>query len=426
LLTSVGNVSTYTDNTATDATHTYYYQVVAKNATGNSPRRNEISVPFVGDTCSGIIIHRNLPNHPEAIGGAAGANPLPQYLIDYISVGEPPSTTQLMFQMKVGNLTTLPPNSRWRIVWNWVGTASKPNTDEQYFVGMTTDPNGTPSFEYGTVATTSLVVLGVPTEKPKGAPASANYNPDGTITIFIDKSKVGSPQPGDLLGAINGRTFNSGDTPPETLERSTALFDHTFIKGNTDNSFPPATYTVVGNTICSSGNIEPVGAVSRKTHGSAGTFDIDLPLVGAPGIEDRTGGNSNNYTAIITFAVPVSVSGVTVTPGAGGTASVSGASIANRQVTVNLTNVSNAQTLSINLLGVVGGGRAGNVSVPMSVLIGDANGNQVVDSGDVFLVRQQTGKTTDLTDFREDVNATGVIDSGDVFITRQHTGTALQ
>ena len=183
-----------------------------------------------------MIIHRNLPTHPESVGGAGGQSIVPQYLIDYISVGEPPATNQLMFRMKVGNLTTLPPNSRWRMVWDWVGTTANPNPDEQYYVGMTTDQNGTPTFEYGTVATLSVVVLGVPQENPLGAPDSANFNADGTITIFIDKSKVGSPQPGDLLGAVNGRTFNTGDTPPETLERSTGIVDHTFVKGNTDNS----------------------------------------------------------------------------------------------------------------------------------------------------------------------------------------------
>jgi hypothetical protein len=238
---------TYVDTTATHPSQTYYYKVVAVNSVGSSCANNEIAAPFVGDTCSGVIIHRNLPTHPESTGGTAGQLAPPQYLIDYIAVGEPASTNQLMFKMKVGNLQTLPPNSRWRMVWNSVASP-----DEQFYVGMTTDQNSNPSFEYGTLATASLVVLGVPTENPIGAAdPGTNYNSDGTITIYIDKSKVGNPHPGDLLGAVNGRTFNTGNTPPETLERSNLLIDHTFVKGNTDNSYPPATYTVVGNNICS-------------------------------------------------------------------------------------------------------------------------------------------------------------------------------
>jgi hypothetical protein len=252
-LASVGNVATYKDTSATDPTKTYYYQVVAKNSAGSSPRRNEISAPFVGDTCSGMIIHQNLPTHPEASGGSVTQPPLPQLLIDYVAVGEPPGTNKLMFKMKVENLTTLPPNSRWRMVWDYVGTAANPNPDEQFFVGMRTD-GSTPAnvtFEYGTVSTLSAVVIGVPQENLKGtAAAGSNYNPDGTITIYVPKSAVGSPKTGDLLGAVNGRTF-TGDTPAtDTLERSTLLIDHTFVKGNVDASYPAATYTIRGNNVC--------------------------------------------------------------------------------------------------------------------------------------------------------------------------------
>jgi Dockerin type I domain len=421
LTTVPGSQTSYTDTTATDATETYYYKVVAINAIGSSCATNEIAAPFVGDTCSGVVIHRNLPTHPESTGGTATQPPLPQYLIDYIAVGEPPSTNELMFKMKVGSLTTVPPNSRWRMVWNSVASP-----DEQFYVGMTTDQNSNVSFEYGTLATASLVVLGVPTENPLGAAdAGSNFNGDGTITIYIDKSKVGNPQPGDLLGAVNGRTFNTGDTPPETLERSNLLIDHTFVKGNTDNGYPPATYTVVGNTICSSGNIEPVDAVSQKKQGKAGTFAVDLPLTGKPGIEDRSGGTSGNYQVIATFTVPVKVKHVTVTPGAGGAASVSGFAVHNTQVTVNLAHVSDAQTLTINLIGVTGGTRSGNVSIPMSVLIGDTTGDGVVNPTDVSETQAQSGKAVTESNFREDVNADGVINSADVALVQSKSGTAL-
>src|SRR5439155_5542547 len=40
--------------------------------------------------------------------------------------------------------------------------------------------------------------------------------------------------------------------------------------------------------------------VSRKVHGSAGTFDVDLPLSGAHGIECRSGGANNDYTLVFT------------------------------------------------------------------------------------------------------------------------------
>jgi len=427
LLTTVaGTQTSYTDTTATDATKTYYYKVVAVNSVGPSCANNEIAAPFNGDTCSGLVIHRNLPTHPESTGGTVSPPPIPEYLIDYIAVGEPPGTNELMFKMKVGELTTLPPNSRWRMVWNSIASP-----DEQFYVGMTTDANSNPSFEYGTVVTQAIPpvvvgLIGVPTENPLGAAdAGSNFDPDGTITIYIDKSKVGSPQPGDLLGAVNGRTFNTGDTPPETFQRSTLLIDHTFVKGNTDNSYPAATYTVVGNTICSSGNIEPVSAVSRKKQGDAGNFDVDLPLTGKPGIEDRSGGTSSNYQVIATFTVPVKVQQVTATPGVGGTASVTGFKVHNSQVTLNLANVSNVQTLTVNLIGVTGGSRSGSVALPMSVLIGDTNSDGIVNSADVSDVQSQSGNRVVPGNFRDDVNADGTINGTDVVLVQSKLGTAL-
>ena len=71
------------------------------------------------------------------------------------------------------------------------------------------------------------------------------------------------------------------------------------------------------------------------------------------------------------------------------------------------------------------GGVVGNISIPMGVLLGDVNASGLVDSGDVFLVRQQTGQNPSISNFRDDVNASGLIDSGDVFITRQQTSTSL-
>jgi hypothetical protein len=423
LLTTVSGTQTggtYNDVTATDLTKTYYYKVVAVNGMGPSCANNEIAAPYVGDTCAGFILQKTPPNHPEQT--TQGQTPA-SLAIDYIALAEPPSTSNFQFTMKTTSLATVPPNSRWRIVWN-----SYAATGEQFYVGMTTDVNSAATFEYGQIATAVVgLVVGVPTETKDGT-ATGSFNSDGTITITVPKLAVGNPQPGDLLGAVNGRTF-TGDTPQtNTLERSNALMDHTFVKAQRDNGHPAATYVVTGNTACSSGTIVPVSAVSRKTHGSAGPFDVDLPLTGQPGIECRIGATPGSHQVIITFTVPVSVTSVTVTPGGGKTAQLAangGFSVNNTQVIVNLTNVSDAQTLTINLLGVSGGGNSGNVVIPMSVLAGDVSQNGLVDSGDVFLVRQQTGQTVTSSNFRDDVSANGVIDSGDVFLTRQNTGASL-
>jgi hypothetical protein len=181
------------------------------------------------------------------------------------------------------------------------------------------------------------------------------------------------------------------------------------------------------NVTCLPAPPNPISAVSRKVHGGAGTFDIQL-LPPAAGIECRVGqgANGKDHQVVITFPVPVTVSGATVSSSDNqATASPpmgSGTAI----ITVNLHNVNNAQRLTITLIDVSSGaGDLGNVSIPMAVLAGDVNATGLVDSGDVFLVRQQTGQGTTASNFRDDVNASGLIDSGDVFVTRQHTATAL-
>jgi hypothetical protein len=404
----------YTDLTATDATQTYYYKVVAVNGVGSSCGNNEIAAPYLGNGCTGLIVQKTPPGHPEQ--GDQGQAPA-SLSIDYVAVGEPPGTTNLMFQMKVSSLATVPPSSRWRMVWDTYAASG-----QQFYVGMRTDSNGAATFEYGTLSTAVVgLVVGVPTEsKIASALPASNFQSDGTITIYVPKSALGNPQPGDLLGAVNGRTFTGDTQETQNLERSTLLVDHTFVKGQRDNGDPPATYTILGNNACE-GGIVPTGAVSRKTHGSAGTFDIDLPLSGSVGLESRSGGSpTGNHTIVVTF--PTNISAVASATCAGNPATTS---IAANQVTVNCTGVPNAQTVAINLLGVNDGVNTGDVSIPMGVLLGDVNTTKRVDAADVSFVRQQTLQPISSSNFRADINATGRIDAADVSIARQQTLTSL-
>jgi hypothetical protein len=63
---------------------------------------------------------------------------------------------------------------------------------------------------------------------------------------------------------------------------------------------------------------------SRKTHGTAGAFDVDLPLTGPAGIEGRKGGgaNSDTHQVVFHFAQPATFTGASVTPAVGRTAQI--------------------------------------------------------------------------------------------------------
>ena len=181
-------------------------------------------------------------------------------------------------------------------------------------------------------------------------------------------------------------------------------------------------YLNTGGRYCAGGPVVPQSAFSRKAHGAAGTFDVPLPLTGNVGIECRTGGATNDYQMIINFMTSVTVENALVTSGSG---SVSSFSVSGAQVTVNLTGVTNVQTITVTLINVNDGTHMGNVPVSMGVLVGDVNGNAAVNASDVSLTKSQVGVPVSGSNFREDVNANGLINSVDVAQVKANVGTAL-
>jgi hypothetical protein len=171
-----------------------------------------------------------------------------------------------------------------------------------------------------------------------------------------------------------------------------------------------------------SGTVQLVSAVSRKTHGGSTAFDINLPIAGNPGIECRSGGGSGNHQIIATFAAPVTLTGASVISGTG---SVSGATVSASEITVNLTGVTNAQTILIRLAGVNDGTNSRNVDIPMGVLLGDTTGNGSVTSSDVTQTKSASGQTATASNFREDVTVNGGINASDTTAVKAAAGTAL-
>jgi hypothetical protein len=167
----------------------------------------------------------------------------------------------------------------------------------------------------------------------------------------------------------------------------------------------------------------PVSVASRKTHGTAGDFDIDLPLCGNAGIESRIGGANDSYQIVITFPNAVTFKSAVLTSGTGTVSTTSGSDTP--VLTVNLTGVSNAQIITLTLFGLNDGTNTGDVSIPMGILVGDVNGSGRVDAADVSSVRQQTLQPITSSNFRNDINASGRIDAADVSIARQQTLTSL-
>ncbi len=171
-----------------------------------------------------------------------------------------------------------------------------------------------------------------------------------------------------------------------------------------------------------------IGAVSRMTHRTSGSFDINLALSGAPSIEMRLGaGSGGNYTVVLTF--DGAVSAATSASVASGVGSVSGLpTFLGNTATVQLGGVADRQTITVELDNVVGGGgTTAKVFVAMSILIGDVNQDGAVTATDVRLIQDSTRQEPDSSTFTCDINATGWIDGNDVSLGTgsQNQGAAL-
>ena len=166
-----------------------------------------------------------------------------------------------------------------------------------------------------------------------------------------------------------------------------------------------------------------LSAVSRKTHGTAGTFDVNLPLVGEPGVECRSGGG--NYTLVFTFSRNPVSGNASVTAGTGsvaGSPTFSGATM-----TVNLTGVADVQRISVTLNNVTD--TAGQVlpdaSVSVTMLIGDINASKVVNASDIGAVKAQSGVPVTATNFRADVAVSGGISASDIGLVKSRSGASV-
>lgn len=170
----------------------------------------------------------------------------------------------------------------------------------------------------------------------------------------------------------------------------------------------------------------PSSIVSRKAHGGAGTFNIDLGLDGS-GVECRNGGATGDYTVVFTFQNNLaSVSGASVTSGTG-SVSTSAIGADPHEYIVNLTGVINVQQLTVTVNNVQDSFGNFNPAVTgtMKVLVGDTNSNLAVNSSDVSQTKARIGQLVNGTNFRSDVNANGALNATDASQVKAQVGTAL-
>ncbi len=170
------------------------------------------------------------------------------------------------------------------------------------------------------------------------------------------------------------------------------------------------------------------GVVSRKTHGSAGTFDIAInpatPISGAIDVEPRQIGGGHQI--VFQYAGVISQPGSATALDANLASVGSTIAVVNpgngNEVIVTLTGITDNKRVTVSLTGVVGGSDA---SASIGFLVGDINNSRSVTAADISGVKARSGQTTTAGNFKFDVNATGAISASDISAVKARSGQVL-
>jgi hypothetical protein len=238
------------------------------------------------------------------------------------------------------------------------------------------------------------------------ANCQSTLGPNGNITIYVPLSNVTE------VGAIDNRLHEV------TASTMTLHAPANSVQRDATTGFGGVFFNLID--VAPGYVFQAPAAVSRKMHGTAGTFDVDLPLIGTPGIEPRTGGTNGDHQIVVKFAVPIGFTSVSTSCGG-----ISGLTTSGNDIIVNLTSVPNASRCSVTLSNVNDGISIGDVVVPVNFLLGDTTGNGAVNSSDIAQTQSQSGQPVTSSNFREDVTVNGLINSSDISLVQSKSGTAL-
>ena len=191
-----GDKNTYTDRTANPAVANYTYEIRAVNGSGEGAFSNLLTLPLgqrvekTGSCSAPGVTAVTDPVGDETDG-------VTEHDLTSVSIAEPISNAQtgaadnIVFTMKVQDLTTVPPGWRWSVRFTIAGynppAAPIVGPQEDWFVSMiSSDPGVAPTFTYGTTgvfqgAARFFSTIG-------NLDPSSAYNVDGTITLVLPKS----------------------------------------------------------------------------------------------------------------------------------------------------------------------------------------------------------------------------------------------
>ena len=260
---------------------------------------------------------------------------------------------------------------------------------------------------------------------------TSNGGTDWNSTLFpqgmqgIDFPK---PESGFAVGFV-GTILKSSDLgltwAAQTSGTFFDLFDVHFVSDGLTGVAVGADGTILRTTNGGQqGELDLVAAVSRK-----GQFDIDLPLTGLSGVEDRSGGPNKKYTVVMTFDQNITSVG-SASSTCGSVQSIVIDSSDPHNVNINLVNVAhacNGSMVSVTADSITDdqGNILDSASVGLGLLLGDVNADRVVNRRDTHAAQMHKGQKAVQQNFRNDVNADGHITHSDIALIQQQQGTSL-
>jgi hypothetical protein len=142
-LSNTGTTTNFVDNTA-NANTTYFYRVTASNAVGTSCSSNEVKSQPVGESqCVGLQVVIDPSGDQKSAPANSDLDVTEVRVADNVIGGK----EKISFKLRVANLSTLPPNRQWRVIWNYPipPNQTTPFTGS-YYAGMNTDGSSVVSF----------------------------------------------------------------------------------------------------------------------------------------------------------------------------------------------------------------------------------------------------------------------------------------
>ncbi len=200
------------------------------NGQGESPACSEVApaaAPPANLTCSA----------PGALKATdtAGDSPVAALDIRSLSVAEPPTGSsgsgshQIVFTLKVANLSSFTPGNAWMILWN---RPTPDATHDRNFVVMRATGPGTATFKHGKISPPNV------NQATDLGDVTGSFSPDGTIIITLTTDQADNVQTGQDLAALEVRTF-AANVSGMPVSQATAV-----------DSSGAANHTLVGSAPC--------------------------------------------------------------------------------------------------------------------------------------------------------------------------------